>query len=545
MISIFNRIKVQSLLALMSVVFLLACDNESDQTDGVTDLSYVESTIPGELSAEGGTVSLEVAWAYTQWNVKVGEVIEGAAFITEVRPSYAGAEDTGSTQTKVNLTFVANTTYSYNSQELILRSLTGDLADTIIISQSAKAVEPVNITIDPATTYQTISGFGGAAIWNSLPLSDSHLQTLLGTGENELGLSIVRVRLSPVSSQWSSDVSMLQKIETYGAKIMASPWSPPGEWKYDTQEDPLINGYLMEEHYADYANYLNDYVQFMADENIIIDVVSIQNEPDWTASYESCEWTPEMMYNFVKNHASVIDAKVLAAESLRFAENYTDDILNDPLAAANLDIVGGHLYGARQPSHYTLAEEKEKEIWMTEYLLNSGYGDDAIQPGDWINVSETEIWDESMEMLESIHESMISNWNAYIWWYIKRYYSFMGDGNGGTAEGETLKRGLAFSQFSKFVRPGYVRVDAQPDNGSTPLKITTYKAENKIVAVIINPENNPIYEVTLSITETISSVEAFTTSEFDDRVKEALSPDGNKVTLDMKAKSITTVILNY
>src|SRR5690606_9525948 len=118
-------------------------------------------------------------------------------------------------------------------------------------------------------------------IWHSLPLSTSHIQTLLGTGDDELGLSIVRVRIAPEKTSWSSDVSMLQEMETYGVKILASPWSPPGEWKYGTQADPLVNGYLMEEHYADYANYLNDYVTYMADQNIVIDVVSVQNEPDW------------------------------------------------------------------------------------------------------------------------------------------------------------------------------------------------------------------------------------------------------------------------
>lgn len=58
-------------------------------------------------------------------------------------------------------------------------------------------------------------------------------------------------------------------------------------------------------------------------------------------------------------------------------------------------------------------------------------------------------------MLETIHESMESNWNAYIWWYLKRYYSFIGEGVQGAPEGEILKRGYAFSHFSKFIRPGY------------------------------------------------------------------------------------------
>jgi len=77
------------------------------------------------------------------------------------------------------------------------------------------------------------------------------------------------------------------------------------------------------------------------------------------------------------------------------------------------------------------------------------------------------------------------NWNAYIWWYLPRYYSFIGDGEQGTNIGEILKRGYAFSHFSKFVRPGFVRVDASTSR-YTDLKIIVYSGNDQIVVVIIN-----------------------------------------------------------
>ena len=55
---------------------------------------------------------------------------------------------------------------------------------------------------------------------------------------------------------------------------------------------------------------------------------------------------------------------------------------------------------------------------------------------------------------------MVSNMQAYIWWYLKRYYSFLGDGQFREGEGVVTKRGYAFSHFSKYVRPGFVRIDA-------------------------------------------------------------------------------------
>src|SRR5690606_22029959 len=130
-------------LPLVSIsIFLGSCEKETEEFKGEPSLSFVESTIPEEVSAQGGTVSLEVEWAYTKWHVSAGDVVEGKEFITDIKPSYVGAENEGLTKTKVNLTISVNNTHSYNSQKLILRSLTNNFSDTIVIKQAAKPIEP-------------------------------------------------------------------------------------------------------------------------------------------------------------------------------------------------------------------------------------------------------------------------------------------------------------------------------------------------------------------------------------------------------------------
>ncbi len=87
------------------------------------------------------------------------------------------------------------------------------------------------------------------------------------------------------------------------------------------------------------------------------------------ASLSFVENTTTGMFNFVKNHAGTIQgAKVLAPESLNSNYACTDLILNDAVAMENLNIVGGHLYGSGFAS-YSLAEQKGKEIWMTEFAF--------------------------------------------------------------------------------------------------------------------------------------------------------------------------------
>lgn len=410
-----------------------------------------------------------------------------------------------------------------------------------VIEGTPKEVVPFKITIDATTTYQTISGFGGAnAIWGTDYLTSSEMAMAFGTDEEGLGLSIFRVRLSSVKNEWAGLVSTIKGANGYHVKVLASPWSPPAQFK--SNNDVVGGGYLLEGRYADFAGHINDFIAYMKSQEATVDVVSIQNEPDWKASYEGCEYTPAQMFNFVINHAGAIKgAKVLAAESLNSNHAYTDDILNDASAAKNISMVAGHLYGSGL-APYPLAEQKGKEIWMTEHLLNLDSGN---KPENWSATTDPKvIWTETMEMLQEIHSAMSYNWNAYVWWYIRRYYSFLGDGEKGTSRGQILKRGYAFSQFSKYVRPGYVRVKVQEESASKGLKITAYTGDNRTVVVIINLSAIETSKLELATSGGILSATAYTTSIARNRVATTLTPIGNKIQVDIEPQSITTIVLN-
>jgi glucuronoarabinoxylan endo-1,4-beta-xylanase len=520
-------------------LFVLCCASckEEEEVRANPELSVVEGSVEESVSAEGGTFTFEVEWVNTQWNVRVGEVIEGNEFIGKITPMYGGIIGSEKTLTEVSVDFNRNESYSPNKQELILSSLEDDISHTIIITQEARIPDQTNVALNPDLTYQTISGFGGAnMMWGTDYLTAEQIKKAFGTGEDELGLSIYRVRLSPNRDEWSALVPTIKEALQYGATILASPWSPPA---YMKSNKDLVGGRLLEEYYADYAAYLNDFVQYMDSQGATIHAVSIQNEPDIQVGYESCDWTADEIYHFVKDHASAIQgARVVAAESFNFKHSYTDQILNDPSAAENLDIVGGHIYGGGI-APYPLAEEKGKEVWMTEYLMNQNAGAGL---DNW-NQEEAAIWEETMIMLSTIHRGMSYNWNAYIWWYIRRFYSFLGDGELGTRRGEVLRKGLAFSHYSKFVRPGYERIAVQTDD-QEGLQITAYKGDHKIVVVAINQSNAPIRKLTLTSPQNIASAEAYTTAVNMEREKQSLEPDENKVVFELPARSIATFVMD-
>ncbi|MBN2742367.1 MAG: cellulose-binding protein [Marinilabiliaceae bacterium] len=430
----------------------------------------------------------------------------------------------------MKITYAANYSTKKNRTRLMLLSPDGLTGDTIELVQAARVVVPLGYTIDPTRKFQTISGFGGAAIWNSESLSATEVKEIFGSDESDLGLSIVRVRIAQEQSSWVSLATILKEIVKYDVKIIASPWSPPASLKDNNNN---VDGHLLPENYGAYAQHLNEFVTYMASQGVPIYAVSIQNEPDIEVKYESCRWTPAQLLSFVQNHARTIqNTKVVASESFNFNKVYTDPLLNDATAVGNFDIVGGHIYGGGLSAH-SLAEQKGKEVWMTEYLMNLSE--------KWVTAEST-IWNESVEMLQSMHTAMSYNWNAYIWWYIRRYYSFLGDGDKSTTAGATLKRGHAFAHFAKFVRPGYTRIHATADK-SSELKVTAYEGDGQTIIVVVNPSVVDVSNVKWMFPVDVTSVTAYVTSLTQNRDKSEVTPSGNAFSASFPAKSVTTFVV--
>ena len=390
------------------------------------------------------------------------------------------------------------------------------------------------VNIDPTVTYQKISGFGAAnRMWGTQSLLPAEAQKAFGTGSDELGLSIFRVRLSSDKAEWPIIIQAVKEANTRGVKVLASPWSPPAAFK---SNNSTVRGYLLPEKYTAFKEYINEFIQFMADNGAIIDVVSIQNEPDWKPNYESCDWVADDFINFLKAPGEIVGAKVAGPESLNFNQEFTNTILQDPVASQKLDIVAGHIYGSGL-APFPLAEQQNKEIWMTEYLLNLDTGNAGAAA--WSTYTESTKWLESIKMLESVHEAMINNWNAYIWWYLQRYYSFIGDGEQGTTNGAVMRRGVAFSHYAKFIRPGSQRIKTEL-SANNDLKVTAYINGNQTIIELLNAKTYDINNVTLTGV-TAKSVEAYTTTILETQSK--VTGDPSKLNFNIPANGITTVVI--
>jgi glucuronoarabinoxylan endo-1,4-beta-xylanase len=69
----------------------------------------------------------------------------------------------------------------------------------------------------------------------------------------------------------------------------------------------IAGGYLNPESYGAYADHLLCFADFMESNGAPLYAVSIQNEPDVTVTYESCDWTPEQMTAILKEQGPRFD----------------------------------------------------------------------------------------------------------------------------------------------------------------------------------------------------------------------------------------------
>jgi glucuronoarabinoxylan endo-1,4-beta-xylanase len=391
--------------------------------------------------------------------------------------------------------------------------------------------------VDYGTSEQLIRGFGASEAWYST-MPSSEITTLYDTASGDLGLSIMRLRIAPTTwtsatqtadtSAWVTELGNGEAAQVLGATIFATPWTPPASMKSNNN---TVGGSLNTASYADYANYLQAYANFAANQGVNLYAISMQNEPDANVTYESCAWTGQQMDTWIAQNSSVLTTKLMMPESEGFNPSYSDPALNDPSAVAHIAIIAGHLYGA-SPSYYANAESKGKEVWMTEHYLSPTVS----------GSSTTTISDAIAAALE-IHNSMtVAQYNAYVWWWAANA-SATGEANGliDTNYNPTYF-GYGMAQFSLFVRPGYLRYNATP----TPVAgvyLSAYGGNGHQVIVVINSNSTQVSLPIQILNQTVTSMTPYqTTSSASVSQLSAVTVTNSVLIAILPAQSITTYV---
>src|SRR5437763_118468 len=287
---------------------------------------------------------------------------------------------------------------AYRNRSWINGNNARDFGMAVYGTINTNPVPPTQALIDGAVLHQQIDGFRAGAVFLDAgldPLTDDNMDALYGAGPNQMGLTLIRLRIAP-DGNWTNATLDGQKANQRGAKILATPWTPPDSLK---DNNSLVNGgSVIPSQYPNLVSYFNNFTDTMTANGAPVDVLSIQNEPDFTATYESCRWNASQLEAFFHDFASGVKTPMMMPESFHYDQNLSNPTLNDPVAAANVAYIGGHLYGAGIQD-YPLAHALGKHSWMTEYLVNNQTIGSAVDTAQQISDTLT-----------------VGNISAYVWW---------------------------------------------------------------------------------------------------------------------------------
>jgi glucuronoarabinoxylan endo-1,4-beta-xylanase len=464
------------------------------------------------------------------------------------------------------------------------------------------------VTVQTTQTEQTIEGFGlnGALAPSSAAYSSTVLDNLFTTNKGDgLGLSILRVGMDSTGAL-SGNQGDVDGAKSRGAKIIGSCWSPPSSCK--TNGNTQDGGYLCSAAHASdsgnkcssanntscYDSWSTTIANFASSKGFY--AMSIGNEPDFAScgnndpcngDYDTTLYTANDMVAFVKIAGPKLKAKnvkVIAPEASEWnhawsntsagpdvsGKNSSDPLkcgfpasttgpctmglgydyghymAKDATAWAAFDIFGVHEYDSQTATPWPSdvnGGKPDHEVWETEMSGVKWWNEqgpscdinNGIAVGGWIHSALT-----------------TGNASAWLYWWYQSYYTDDNEGlllmSGSKASGCTAssptKRYWVLGNYSKFVRPGYTRVDI---SGSVPSKVllSAFTGSDGTVVVVAINQNSTAQMVPITIAggTAPSMMTPYATNSTDNlKAGTAVAVSDGSFTAMLGATSVTTFV---
>lgn len=367
---------------------------------------------------------------------------------------------------------------------------------------SGQTSPPVNLTVNTAVRYQTITGFGTCLSGDS-PVWTPAMQNIF---TQDLGASMLRVPIDPAdlpgqvtfgpdvqananlinfntypTSVWGSFANTVTAQRLDQMNVIGTVWSPP-TWMKTTNR--IGGGQLIQtpDNLQQFARYLAAYaVGFQQRFGVPLYAISIQNELRFSEPYPSTVYTPSQYVAAVKAVGAEfamdgITTKLFGPEDVGvdsgFLTNNQMSFINaveaDPVAKQYLSILAVHGYAGNGASpgsdasnwadYYNRIKGLGMQSWMTE---------ESGENPAWIHYDSTGKPDGALSLALRIHQALAyGNVNAWVYWQqddgkspVSNFILTSG------SDPNSLKLNSAKHYF-RYIRPGDVRVDTSADNPS-------------------------------------------------------------------------------
>jgi len=430
------------------------------------------------------------------------------------------------------------------------------LVTTLAVLSTASEIGKAHISVDADIQFQTIDGFGvsesfqrAGQIFGKFGLSTANrykIVDLLFSNEVGAGLTLLRNGIGSSNSsdrdfmnsilpfnpgspdvnpayRWdyndSSQVWLAQQASFHGVKIIADAWSAPAFMK--TNQDDAHGGYLCGvsgtactsgDWRKAYAKYIAQYIRYYEASHIKISHVGFLNEPEKTEPYASMLSNGTQAADFIKVleptlRAAGLNTKIICCDGAGW--NYQASMLKgiqDAGAEDLLDVVTSHGYSDPPVKPF----DTPLPVWQSEW---------ADLKTNW-----TKAWYESgapgegMVWATAIQDAFVkSNVSAFFYWqgaettpYNSALIRLASDTY------MVSKRLWAFAQFSRFVKPGAVRIAAEVDDKSVAVSAFMNAKGGVAIQVINNTTKEYEVEIKMEKSSLLKGMGAYVTNNDDD-----------------------------
>ncbi|MBN1575552.1 MAG: hypothetical protein JW913_03315 [Chitinispirillaceae bacterium] len=472
---------------------------------------------------------------------------------------------------------------NYTAKALVITSYD----TTVNITLDTAGGSPVTVRLDQ--TGQTIEGFGINNNWK--PLDNTAIKALFDSTTG-LGLSVLRIGMQSDGNLTSSNNwNEIKNAKAAGCKyVIGTLWSPPAGWKSGQNGGPNSEnggGHLKKEYYDQWASRIAAFpAKVKQGSGVDLYAMSPQNEPDFAScgnnepcsgDYGTTLFTAEEMVELIKAVGPKLHAagcKVIAPEASEWIHNWSDSsacctensnlpssdplecncfpgkttpckcapgegydyghyLYKDKTAWAQLDIMGVHQYDTQIAKPWPDDVPDRKPVWQTEMCGTKWWPEQG--PSSDIN--------NGVAVAGWIHNALtVGEANVWCWWWWKA----SSPGNSGllASDGSDTKRHYTFGNFSRFVRPGFTRVEITGAVHEDVL-LSAYKGSgDRLVVVAINKGSaSATVPIVIAGGTAPASLTPWVTSANDDlKSKTAVAVSGGTFTAELAGKTVTTFV---
>ena len=414
------------------------------------------------------------------------------------------------------------------------------------------------LSIDPTTKNQTVEGFGGSLAYYENWLTEHPNKEQVYTALfEELSLDILRVR-----NAHGYDETMIYRVAEFmqsaesirgnPIKLLSTSWGPPAAFKSNNDRSnggtlryEIVDGNVRFDYEA-FANWWEISLDTYEDSGVLPDYISIQNEPDYLATWESCLLNPsetitssDTIAGYDKALAAIrsmisareVSPKIIGPETIGIGYNTVQNYMS----ALNID----HLEGL---AHHLYHGVDEFSPWESNNfsLIGNLYPDLPIYQseysrGDWFSLGGL--------MYKSFHDEQAV---AYLYWDLiwdgagLVNLEFPWDENRWTTEEGFIKTKTfyAFKQYSAFVHPEWKRIECTQFQDVKNLAFLSPSGDS-VAVVMVNRSETEYIDIDLRFSEhVIKSGTVYRTTE-----TENCAEIGSYHNLRLPPKSISTATL--